>query len=100
MSMTELKALHDYVIRHRIRTVEGVSEVNSWGGYIEQVHVVADPARLAARDLTLADLHRALAENNTTLGGAYVEHAGERYTLRGLGRVTKLEYVVIDCVPT
>ena len=49
MSLAELKTLHDYTIRPRLRTVPGVSEVNSWGGFIEQVHVVADPARLADR---------------------------------------------------
>lgn len=86
MSLTELKALHDYVIRPRLRTVPGVSEVNSWGGLTEQLHVVVDPARLAARGLTIADVHEALARNNATFGGAYLERGGERFTLRGLGR--------------
>ncbi|HEU4565748.1 MAG TPA: CusA/CzcA family heavy metal efflux RND transporter, partial [Gemmatimonadaceae bacterium] len=86
MSLTQLKTLHDYVIRPRLRTVPGVSEVNSWGGYIEQVHVEVDPVRLAARRLTIADVHRALADNNMSFGGSYLERGGERYTLRGLGR--------------
>lgn len=86
LSLTELKTLHDYTIRPRLRTVAGVSEVNSWGGYIEQVHVVVDPAKLAVRDLTLADVHDALEANNRSFGGAYVETAGERFTIRGVGR--------------
>ncbi|MBV6522469.1 MAG: Cobalt-zinc-cadmium resistance protein CzcA [Gemmatimonadaceae bacterium] len=86
MSLTELKTLHDYTIRPRLRTVPGVSEVNSWGGFTEQVHVIADPARLTARGLTLADVHEALSANNRAFGGAYVENAGERFTLRGIGR--------------
>ncbi len=91
LSLAELKTLHDYTIRPRLRTVHGVSEVNSWGGFIEQVHVVADPARLAARDLTLAELHDALEANNRTFGGAYVETAGERFTIRGVGRAESLD---------
>jgi cobalt-zinc-cadmium resistance protein CzcA len=91
LSLAELKTLHDYTIRPRLRTVPGVSEVNSWGGFIEQVHVVADPARLAARDLTLAELHDALEANNRTFGGAYVETAGERFTIRGVGRAESLD---------
>lgn len=87
MSLTELKTLHDYTIRPRLRTVPGVSEVNSWGGFTEQVHVVVDPVKLAARGLTLGDVHDALARNNMTFGGSYLESGGERYTLRGLGRV-------------
>jgi cobalt-zinc-cadmium resistance protein CzcA len=93
LSLAELKTLHDYTIRSRLRTVPGVSEVNSWGGFIEQVHVIADPARLAARDLTLAELHDALEANNRTFGGAYVETAGERFTIRGVGRAESLEEI-------
>lgn len=89
LSLTELKTLHDYAIRPRLRTVPGVSEVNSWGGFIEQVHVEVDPVRLAARRLTLDDVHRALAHNNLTFGGSYLERGGERYTLHGLGRVER-----------
>ena len=87
MSITDLKALHDYTIRPRLRTVPGVSDVNSWGGRIEQVQVEVDPAKLAARNLTLADVHRALANNNLSFGGAYLENAGTRYTVRGVGRL-------------
>lgn len=98
MSLLELKALHDYVIRPRLRSVPGVSEVNSWGGVIAQVQVTVDPARLAARGLVLEDVHRALAENTMGFGNAYTERAGERTTLRGLGRVgspAEVERVVV-----
>ena len=87
MSLADLKTLHDYVIRPRLRTVEGVSEVNSWGGHVEQTHVEVDPVQLAGHGLTLADVHQALADNNLTFGGNYVERGGERYTIRGVGRV-------------
>jgi cobalt-zinc-cadmium resistance protein CzcA len=91
MSLADLKTLHDYVIRPRLRTVPGVSEVNSWGGHTEQIQVEVDPAQLAARGLTLDDVHRALADNNLTFGGGYVERGGERYTIRGLGRITSAQ---------
>jgi cobalt-zinc-cadmium resistance protein CzcA len=86
LSLTALKTLHDYTVRPRLRTVPGVTEVNSWGGFVEQVHVEVDPVRLAAHGLTLADVHLALERNNTSFGGSYLERAGERYTLHGLGR--------------
>lgn len=87
LSLAELKTLQEYVVRPRLRTVPGVSEVNSWGGLTEQVHVIVDPVRMAARGLTLTDVEEALAGNNLTFGGSYVESDGERFTLRGLGRV-------------
>lgn len=93
LSLAQLKALHDYVVRPRLRTVPGVSEVNSWGGLIEQVQVELDPARLQARGLTAADVHDALVRNNLSFGGSYVETGGERYALRGLGRIERPEEV-------
>ena len=87
MSLADLKTLHDYVIRPRLRTVPGVSEVNSWGGHTEQIQVEVDPTQLVAHGLTLDDVHRALADNNLTFGGGYVERGGERFTIRGLGRI-------------
>ena len=98
LSLTELKTLNDYVIRPRLRTVPGVSEVNSWGGLIERIEVTVDPVRLAARRLTVADVHAALANNTMAFGGSYLEEGGERYTLRGLGRVenpAEVERIVI-----
>ncbi len=87
LSLTELKTLHDYVVRPRLRTVPGVSEVNSWGGLIERIEVIADPAVLAARGLTLADVQVALDANSRLFGAAYLEQGGERYTIRGLARI-------------
>ena len=94
LSLTELKTLHDYTVRPRLRTIPGVSEVNSWGGLTERVEVVVDPIKLAARRLTIADVHTALARNTLAFGGSYLEQAGERYTLRGLGRVESADDVL------
>jgi heavy metal efflux system protein len=60
LSLTQLKTLHDYVIRPRLRTVPGVSEVNSWGGLTERVEVIVDPVRLAGFQHTVVDVHNAL----------------------------------------
>ncbi len=87
MSLTDLKTLHDFTIRPRLRTVPGVADVNSWGGLTERIDVIVDPLRLTARGLTVVDVHRALADNNLVFGGSFVESAGERFTLRGTGRV-------------
>lgn len=90
LSVTQLKTLHDYTVRPRLRTVPGVSEVNSWGGLTERVEVIVDPVRLAARRLTVSDVNLALSRNALAFGGSYLEQGGERYTLRGLGRVDSI----------
>ncbi len=99
MTLSELKALHDYTIRPRLRTLPGVSDVNSWGGSIEQIQVAIDPAKLASRNLTLADVQRALAANNLSFGGAYLESAGTRYTVRGTGRLNDTSEISRVAIP-
>ena len=99
MTLSEIKALHDFTIRPRLRTLPGVSDVNSWGGSIEQVQVVIDPAKLASRNLTLSDVQRALAANNMSFGGAYLESAGTRYTVRGTGRLDDTSEISRVAIP-
>lgn len=84
-SPMELKTLHDWNIKFQLRTVPGVNEVNSWGGFIRQYHVLVDPERLLAYNLTLREVYEALAASNTNFGGSFIEHGAEAYTVRGLG---------------
>jgi cobalt-zinc-cadmium resistance protein CzcA len=81
----ERKALHDWEIRARLRSVKGVSEVNSWGGLTRQYHVVVDPHRLDRYGVTLRHVFDALARNNESFSGGFIEHRAERYTVRGTG---------------
>ncbi|HEY8461342.1 MAG TPA: CusA/CzcA family heavy metal efflux RND transporter [Blastocatellia bacterium] len=85
-SAMELKTLHDWTIKPQLRSVPGVNEVNSWGGFIKQYHVLVDPERLLARNLTLRDLYHALSTSNSNFGGSYIERGSEGYAVRGLGR--------------
>jgi cobalt-zinc-cadmium resistance protein CzcA len=88
---TSLKTLQDFTLAPQLRTVDGVAEVNSWGGRTEQYHVVVDPRRLAAAGLTLGDVERAIAADNANFGGAYTENRGERFVVHGLGRLLGLD---------
>jgi cobalt-zinc-cadmium resistance protein CzcA len=88
VSLMELKNIQEYVIKPQLRTLPGVADVNSWGGMVQQYHVNVDPARLAGYDLSLGEVERALAGNNGNFGAGYIETKGERFTIRGLGRLT------------
>src|SRR5215208_4826775 len=87
ISLMELKNLQEYTIKPMLRTIPGVAEVNSWGGMVQQFHVLADTSKLAGYGLTLRDLPEALAGNNGNFGAGYIENQGERCTIRGLGRL-------------
>ncbi len=84
-SLEELRTLHDYVIAPQLRSVQGVAEVNAWGGTEKQWHVVADPRRLQQFDLSLGDLYRALEANNANVGGGVVERGGSATLVVGVG---------------
>ena len=86
-TLIELTNVQEYTIKPLLRTVPGVADVNTWGGMQQEFQVSADPSKLAGYDLTLHDLETALANNNVNFGAGYVEDRGERFTVRGLGRV-------------
>ncbi len=85
------KTLHDWDIRTRLRSVRGVSELNSWGGLTQQYQVVVDPRQLDRFGLTLRQVFQAIADNNASFGGGFIEHRSERYTVRGVGLATGVE---------
>jgi heavy metal efflux system protein len=85
-SAMDLKTLHDWTIKPQLRALPGVNEVNSWGGFVKQYHVLVEPERLLAYSLTLRDLYHALSTSNSNFGGSYIERGSESYTVRGLGR--------------
>src|SRR5215207_282154 len=87
LSLMELKNLQEYTIKPMLRTLPGVADVNSWGGMVQQFHVLADPSKLAGYGVTLRDLESALEANNGNFGAGYIETQGERFTVRGLGRL-------------
>jgi cobalt-zinc-cadmium resistance protein CzcA len=94
----DTKTLHDWDLRTRLRSIPGVSEVNSWGGLTKQFHVVADPQLLEKYALSLRQVYQAIAENNVAFSGGFIEHHAERYTVRGLGLargIGDLERVVL-----
>jgi cobalt-zinc-cadmium resistance protein CzcA len=85
--LMELRSLQDWVLRPILRTVPGVAGVDSFGGYVRQFHVVADPVELRRYDLALEELAAAVAANNGVAGGAFVERGGEQFVVRGDGWV-------------
>lgn len=88
---TDLKTLHDWDIKYQLRTVPGVNEVNTWGGFDKEYQVTVYPARLLQFNLTIEDVFKALEKNNENFSGGIIEHGAEQYIVRGLGRVNQLE---------
>jgi len=81
----QLRTIQDWEVKRQLRTVPGVTEVNSFGGQEMQFEVLVDPDLLRARGLGLRDVFRALAENNRNAGAGFLEHRDEQYLVRGIG---------------
>jgi cobalt-zinc-cadmium resistance protein CzcA len=88
---TDLRTLQDWVVKPQLRTVPGVVEVNTIGGYAKQFQVVPFPDRLVAYGLSFRDIMEALARNNANVGAGYIERNGEQYLVRSPGQVGGIE---------
>ena len=80
-----LRTIQDWDVRRQLLSVPGIAEVNSFGGKEKQYQVRLDPAKLQSYGLSLREVMEAVAHNNANVGGAYIEHGGEQYLLRGIG---------------
>jgi cobalt-zinc-cadmium resistance protein CzcA len=88
---TELRTIHDWVIRPKMRTVRGAAEINTWGGYEKQYQVRIDPNRLIKYDLTFDQVMQAVLENNRNVGGGTVRQDTRAVLVAGIGRTTTLD---------
>jgi len=88
---TELRTVQDYIVRPILRTVPGVTDVNSFGGLVKQYQVIANPDRLTSYNVTLAQLFEALEKNNANASGNFIERKSEQYVVRGLGLVNNVD---------
>jgi heavy metal efflux system protein len=87
----DLRTINDWIVRPQLRTVPGVVEVNTIGGYEKQYHVLPNPIYLSAHDVSLEELQDALKKNNSNIGAGYIEKNGEQYLIRIPGQRTGIE---------
>ncbi len=91
--LTYLRTVHDWTIRPALRTVPGVAEVNTWGGYEKQFQVRIDPDRLLQHGVTFAQVVTALEENNQNVGGGGIRQNNQFLLVHGLARTADPEQI-------
>lgn len=84
-TLAELRTLQDWYVRYHLAKAEGVAEVASVGGYVQQYQVVVDPQQLQAYNIPLSRISQAIAMSNRDVGGRVVEMAETEYMVRGRG---------------
>jgi CzcA family heavy metal efflux pump len=90
----ELRTLADWVVRQRLLTIAGVSQVVVMGGERKQFQVLVDPNELLRFGVTLDEVKTALRESNQNSAGGYLDEQGPNELLvRALGRVKTVDEI-------
>ncbi len=94
----QLRTIQDWIVKKQLLGTEGVAEVNSFGGFEQQYHVLINPDKLRGYDLTLREIYDAVINNNSNVGGGSIEKNSDQYSIRGIGLIEKIEdlkYIVV-----
>jgi cobalt-zinc-cadmium resistance protein CzcA len=90
-SPSELRSWQEWEIEKHLKRVPGVADVVSFGGFIKEYHVLADPLRLKAAGLTLKDLIDAVSQTSGATSGGYVPYGESELVVRARGYVKSPE---------
>lgn len=85
MTLADLRSLQDFVVNYDLRSVAGVSEVASVGGYVRQYQIEVDPNKLRFHNISLDQMIKAIRDSNIDVGAKTVESGGMEYIIRGRG---------------
>jgi len=96
-SPMQLRTLLDWEIVPKLRSVPGITEINTQGGELKQYQVKVDAGRLQAQGATLAEVAAALRAANLSVGGGYLERNSESYVVRGEGML-RSEQEIADVI--
>jgi cobalt-zinc-cadmium resistance protein CzcA len=89
--LLERRTVQDWVVRPLLRSIPGVAEINSTGGYVKQYQVLVDPNRLRYFKVSIGDVYQALARNNANSGGGVLPQGAESFLVRGVGLIRDLD---------
>ena len=85
--LASLRSFQDWYLRYWLRSVEGVAEVASIGGFVRQYQINLDPSRLLGYGLNVSDIVDKVRMSNMDVGGRVVEFSGAEYMIRGRGYI-------------
>lgn len=85
------RTIQDWIVRPLLRSIPGVADINSTGGYIRQYQVLTDPSRLRHYGITLQQVCDALGRNNANAGGGILSQHAEQFLVRGVGLIKSLD---------
>ena len=91
LSPTEMRTIQDWTVARQLKTVPGVADVVTYGGFVKQYLVEPDLPKMKAYGITLQQLFTALDRGSANAGGGYVEKGEQQYLIRGIGLLKSSE---------
>jgi len=85
--LTNLRTIQEWIVTPQLKSVAGVNEINSYGGYFKQYQVIVAPEKLVKYALTVDDVYSAIGSNNENVGGNVLERGTDQYIVRGVGLI-------------
>jgi cobalt-zinc-cadmium resistance protein CzcA len=98
-SITELRTIQDWLVKRQLSGIPGVVEINTWGGFLKQYEVAINPERIRAMNIDISQVYQALRQNNSVMGGGYIEKTNQTFFIRGeglIGSIADIEQIVVD----
>ena len=85
------RTAQDWAVRPLLRSISGVAEINSTGGFVKQYETLVDPQKLHYYNLAIDDVRKALSRNNADAGGGVLPQHAEQYLIRSVGLIRNLD---------
>jgi len=89
--LTNLRTIQEWIVTPQLKSVAGVNEINSYGGYFKQYQVLVSPEKLVKYGIAVDDVYGAVASNNENVGGNLLERGSDQYIVRGVGLIRGVE---------
>jgi len=87
----ELRSIQDWQVRYALASADGVAEVASVGGFVQEYQIDVDPDALRANNVTLPQVYSAIRRSNVDVGARTVEINNVEYVIRGIGFIKSLD---------
>ncbi|MCX6151489.1 MAG: CusA/CzcA family heavy metal efflux RND transporter [Ignavibacteriales bacterium] len=104
--LTNLRTIQEWIVTPQLKSIAGVNEINSFGGYFKQYQVIVSPEKLLKYAVTADEVYSAIENNNQNVGGNILERNSDQYIVRGVGlikNISDIENIVLkshDGTPT
>ncbi|MDP3683458.1 MAG: efflux RND transporter permease subunit, partial [Ignavibacteria bacterium] len=85
--LTNLRTIQEWIVTPQLKSVAGVNEINSFGGYFKQYQVIVSPEKLLKYAVTADEVYSAIENNNQNVGGNILERNSDQYIVRGVGLI-------------